>query len=489
MAAAKSNILLVGAYPIAYKNSAFSNPHSQGHMNRFGFSFFAAASAIAISSSHAQLDLTGTIVLTEQGGVIEAGNLSTIAGSVAFANGDLGDSLGIGFHQDFNLNDNTFGNGNSWIGDFAQPPAPNTGPSFGGISFAAPQNVQSFAFGRDNTGALTDRTLGLYTLQWTQVGGAGVGTIDTGDASTGWETIGTLNYGMTPTPGTNYQAPSLRHRYNFGEVIGATAMRLIVPASQLAAGTAIDELEFYSTAGAFQPPPTGVVITPGAPYTLTWDGNDGAFFDQNPPPGGAQAPSNLATTAGTAFGSTEFGGGGAHLIANVNDGTYGNSNSWIADFAGGDPNPNIGVDLGGLYNLTSFAFGRDNGNGAVDDSFAGTDACGGQCDDRSLGLYTIQITTDADPSTTNDWTTIGTIDYQFGVDDELGDFFTEYLRHEFEIGLVGGGPIQASGLRILVPNSGIAIDEIEISGTLVPEPSGTLLSLFGMAALFLRRRR
>ena len=428
----------------------------------------AALAFLAVShTSHGQLGLTGTIVLAEEGGTIDGGNLSTIGGSTAFAK-DLIAGGAFPAHTIPHLNDGTYGNSNSWIGDSA--------PSFAGVTFAAPQNVQSFAFGRDNLGAFFDRHAGLYTVQWTSSAAPGVGTIDTGDASTGWATIGTLNYGAAD-PLINYTAPASRHRYNFNQVSGATGMRLITPG-----GAAIDELEFYSSAGAVQPPPSPIAINPAAGFSISWDGNDGANFDQNPPPGGAQAPSNLATTAGTAFGSSEFGGGGIHLIANVNDGTYGNSNSWISNFSAGDPNPTIGVDLGTTIGITSFAFGRDNGNGAIDDSFAGTDGCGGSCDDRTLGLYNIEITTDG-----INWTSIGTIDYQFGADDLVGGAFTEYLRHEFDISTAGGGPINATGLRILVPNNGIAIDEIEIYG--IPEPSGAALLGLALAGFLVRRRR
>jgi hypothetical protein len=141
----------------------------------------------------------------------------------------------------------------------------------------------------------------------------------------------------------------------------------------------------------------------------------------------------------------------------VIDGRYGNSNSWIADFAGGDPDPYIGVDLGGEFDIARVAFGRDNGNSV-------SDACGGQCTDRSLGAYTLQVTRVADPGTatleTEDaetgWQTVGVLQY-LGQDAQ----FVPYLRHEFRVG-TGGAPIAATGLRIKTSSNTLVIDEIEI---------------------------
>ncbi|MFN0127196.1 MAG: hypothetical protein ACKV19_10990, partial [Verrucomicrobiales bacterium] len=216
-----------------------------------------------------------------------------------------------------------------------------------------------------------------------------------------------------------------------------------------------------------------MAIVSSAGFTVAWDGNDGdGFVPENPAP----VPANLANTPNaTPFASSDLGpelGIQYHVTANLNDSLYGNANSWIG---GGSPSPAFaGINLGGLASLNGFAFGRDNGNNA-------NDACGGQCTDRSLGLYTIQITRvgvpDADTPDTGEaatgWQTIATIEYLASDDTQVGGAFTSYFRHEFEMAQ-GTEAIQATGFRILVPATGIgggtAIDEIELYGPAVVDP-------------------
>ena len=200
----------------------------------------------------------------------------------------------------------------------------------------------------------------------------------------------------------------------------------------------------------------GVTFSPAAGYSITWDGNDGDFFNPAVP---ASAPASIATLPGvSAFGSSQY-GAGVHLIANANDGLYGNSNSWLA--AGADTNPYIGLDLGGLQSIGAIAWSRDNGNNV-------TDPIGGQLIDRSAGTYTLQYTQVATPNTgtgetgnpATGWANIGTVQYTTAP--QAG--FTPYLRHEYAIAS-GGSAVQASGLRIKVPdeanfNNQIVIDEI-----------------------------
>jgi len=235
-----------------------------------------------------------------------------------------------------------------------------------------------------------------------------------------------------------------------------------------------------------------VTITPSAGFTLTWDGNEGDHFTTEFP---APVPPNLATAPGAvAFTSSDLGPElsiGFHIAANLNDGLYGNANSWIGGAFEGTPY--AGISLSTLFYVNAIAFGRDNGNNV-------NDACGGQCADRSLGLYTLQFTRIGSPGggtpDTGDantgWQTIGTLDYVANVDTVIGGGFTSYFRHEYAVAQ-GGNPIEATGLRILVPATGLgggtAIDEIEIIGSPVPEPTTALTALMGLGALALVRRR
>jgi hypothetical protein len=163
--------------------------------------------------------------------------------------------------------------------------------------------------------------------------------------------------------------------------------------------------------------------------------------------------------------------------------------------------PFAGVSLDGLFVVDSIAWGRDNGNGAFDDSAAGTDACGGQCDDRFAGTYTIQFTQvpGANSSTTHTgdpttgWADIGGVNYTAVDDIGPGGEFTGYLRHEFSVLNDDGSPIIASGIRLLVPATGLgggtAIDEIEVYGSPVPEPSTVVTAALALGGMAMIRRR
>lgn len=172
--------------------------------------------------AHAALSLSGGgLALIAEGGTLPADNLAE--GGTPFAKDVIAGFPNL--HSIAHLNDRNYGNGKSWIGG-------STG-SFSGISLGdAPVTLNGFAFGRDNTGGFTDRTLGLYTLQYTTVPNPGAAT-----PGASWTTIGTLDFGAAG--GANYASPSRRHRFQFTPV-SATGLRLLVPDS-----ACIDEFEIF----------------------------------------------------------------------------------------------------------------------------------------------------------------------------------------------------------------------------------------------------
>ncbi len=408
---------------------------------------------------HAQLVLTGGLQFASEGGPIGAGNFGT--SGTAFALDIIAGGAFAPTHTIANVNNGTFGNASSWIGDSAN--------SFVGLGFGGAQTIASFAFGRDNLGAFGDRAAGLYTIQFTADPNPAVNF-----ATSLWNTVGTINLNTDFILGVTN--PALRHRFNIATPVSATGFRLIAPG-----GAAIDELELFSTPGVVTPPapPIAIVSTPG--FSVSWNGNDGDNFSA-----AGAVPNNLAlaTNGAVPFSSGDLGpqiGVPFHRALNLNDGRYGNANSWIG--GDGDPGPfHAGVMLGDLYEITSIAWGRDNGLDA-----ANGDCCGGQLTDRSLGSYTIQRTLDGIL-----WDTVGTVAYNYDQDAALGGGFTSSFRHQFEL-TDGNGGIEARGLRILVPSTGIgggtAVDEIELYGSPVPEPGSAALLLGGLGVLAGRRRR
>lgn len=357
--------------------------------------------------------------LVETGGPLSAGDLAaSSAGATAFVK----DGTGYGI---FTLNDQTYGYLSSWFG--------TTYDSFAGVAFSGMQTIDHVAWGRSNTNSHSDRSLGTYTVQYTQVASPGAATSYTGDPATGWSTLGISVYDSTsPT------MRQLRHLYEF-PAVNATGVRIITDTAD-ANPIAIDEIEAYR----------------GHPLTLI---ETGGTFDTNP------LRPNLARRPGaTPFAPDSF--GSPHSIAGLNDGVYGNSNSWI----GTNPdNTFAGVALGGLFPVDRAAWGRDNL---------------GSFSDRTDGTYTLQYTQVESPSATtpdSDWTTIGSLFYT--------DFYQKGLRHLYEFDTV-----YATGLRLVldatIQDRQIAIDEFEIYQA-VPEPATWMLAMLGAAGLGLvsRRRR
>lgn len=189
-------------------------------------------SAPAVVKSSGVVLTGGGLALVEEGPLARQApdNLARKPGVVPFA---LDALTGTPVRSVAGLTDGFYGNDFAWVGQTGNP-------AFVGLKFGESVTIGSVAFGRDNLGFWSDRTLGTYTLQFTRVDQPGVDTANTGDASNGWQTIGTIKYQQV---GTGYfTTPSMRHRFTFDPVL-ATGLRLIVPVSGAGSGTCIDELE------------------------------------------------------------------------------------------------------------------------------------------------------------------------------------------------------------------------------------------------------
>ena len=250
-----------------------------------------------------------------------------------------------------------------------------------------------------------------------------------------------------------------------------------LPSNLLVNGTNVLAVELHQAVprnpDAADPLPGSVMrITSPEGYEVSWTGTDGEHFDEAAPTNGSVVPINraLASQGAVAFASSDLGpeiGTTYHITENLNDGFYGNANSWI----GGDNNPHSPIQFAGIrfpepILVNSVAWGRDNGNDV-------SDACGGQCTDRVTGTYNLQFTTidnagpdtqeTADPRT--GWASMAFVTYRSNQDEVPGRGFTNYLRHEYLTRFLGE-PVEATAIRIIVPRTGLsrgtAIDEIEV---------------------------
>lgn len=377
-----------------------------------------------------------------------------------------------GIHDIININDGFYGNSSSWIADFAADP-PDPDPYIG-FDFGRTVDVESVAWSRDNgdetepfcSGTCTDRAIGTYTIQFTQVALPWVDTMETGNASTGWVTVGSVEF----LPGTEnvFFTSHLRHRFDIsrnGEPISATGLRIKVSDP----GIAMDEIEVNPPADPVPSISSFLTLESGDGYNVLWDGNEGAL--SGPEPGVGPFENRALASSGTStFGSSEFDAGGVHLIANVQDGLYGNSHSWLSDFTVPDPDPFVGLNFGDMIEITNLAWGRDNGDDQEGPSNPNTD--------RSLGTYMIQVTqvdnpgveTEETGDVSSGWATLGTLIYK-----QAGTAFQPHLRHRYEVADAEGGPVLATGLRIKVSDPGMVIDEIEVNAN--PAFEGGLITI------------
>ncbi|MDB6174306.1 MAG: hypothetical protein JWL59_3617 [Chthoniobacteraceae bacterium] len=206
---------------------------------------------------------------------------------------------------------------------------------------------------------------------------------------------------------------------------------LTLPGNRLVAGTNVLSVELH------QAPETGG----GGPL---------AVVEQA---GTLETANNLARGAGAvAFAKDVLAGYPTiHNIPHINDGVYGNSNSWI----GNSFNSYCAINLGATpKTVQSIAWGRDNSGGYAD---------------RTLGTYTVQYTTTPNPSASTPdsaWTTVGSINYGA----QTGPLFSApSLRHRFNF-----TPVSATGIRLICPGNGIGdgscVDELELYANALPAP-------------------
>ena len=442
------------------------------------------------------LRVTPPFVVTGDGGSTTTSNLATRG--VAFAKDFL---PGFANHTIPHLNDGIYGNANSWIG--------NSANSFAGISFGSrPILINQVAFGRDNTGVWSDRALGTYTIQFTTVANPNASTPDNSWTTVGTIDTATLPnpalrhvFNLPTLLVTGIRVIAAVHGIAIDELEvynSTTGLMVTAPDHQtVAVDTSTAALPFTTSADSnltFSASSDNPALIPAA--NIIFGGTAGNRTVILTPLAGRTGvasitltisngvetasdsflltvPTNTSVTGLFGFGlhmeaanntagmpnlALVANGGSAfaqdvipiapHQISCLNDGLYGNPNSWV----GNSTSSFAGINLGSLKMVNRVAFGRDN-TGVLADS-------------RWNGIYTIQYTTVANPdANTVSWTTVGVIDRGYA------PYFLppSILRQLFSF-----PPVMATGVRILTvaaagsPN-GLGIDELEIYNVTGPD--------------------
>lgn len=108
------------------------------------------------------------------------------------------------------------------------------------------------------------------------------------------------------------------------------------------------------TAVTLPAPASAQTIVSATGYSITFNGNQQAFFSNTWDGTSQQSPSNIALSGqgSAAFASSELGVGG-HLTAYANDGVYGNNRSWLSNLSGTEAY--VGIAFPTAQSLSSIA--------------------------------------------------------------------------------------------------------------------------------------
>lgn len=155
-----------------------------------------------------------------------------------------------------------------------------------------------------------------------------------------------------------------------------------------------------------------------------------------------------------------------HDSSFANDGSYGNGASWISDSS----NSWIKIDLGRSVDISSIAFGRDRL---------------GYFDDRDPGQFTIEVASADNVYATGD-SSNDSSEYQLFLDSStLG--FGGLINLGNTLVATSASPMTGRFVKLTFASVGVAVDEVEVFGSVVPEPA-TVLSL-SVGSLFVAARR
>ena len=199
-----------------YTNFLYSPAPSQAHPGpewtssssvASGARYYCANVTMPLANAK-QYMLTAQPTLQSVQGTLNAATDVALAsnGGVAFAQDQLGSA-----NSAANVNDGVFGNNNCWIA--------GNQSSFVGVAFNKAYTISSLAFGRDNTGADSDRTQGTYIFQYTTIANPNASTPDAD-----WTSFGGFYLDNTYPNTTS----SYRKLYTFAPISGVTGVRIEV---------------------------------------------------------------------------------------------------------------------------------------------------------------------------------------------------------------------------------------------------------------------